>query len=358
MQHCQPRLQFVLGGMIMSAAEVYSSDLSVHRVPVHLLRTADSPRLTGVDSEHSQLLAQLDAELPPILVHRPTMRVLDGIHRLDAVRQRGHRTIRVVYHDGSLDEGFAQAVRTNTAHGLPLSLAEREAAATRLLTAFPTWSDRAIAGTAGLAGGTVATLRARHDLAGPARRIGRDGRVRPLNGTSGRRAAAEFIARNPNASLREIAVAAGISPVTARDVRIRLNAGNDVVTPSQRRHLHAQPSAAHPDHRAATPAAPPGEEPEEILRRIQHDPSLRFNDTGRTLLRWLAPKVFDSRKLFAHLKRVPPHSRYTLASLARACADEWRKMADMLDEETRTEQPLDQPLDQRESAQLAVHPGQ
>jgi ParB-like chromosome segregation protein Spo0J len=342
----------------MSAAEAYPSDLPtdfvrIHQVHVHLLRTADSPRLTGVDRDHSQLLAQLDAELPPILVHRPTMRVLDGIHRLDAVRQRGHRTINVIYHDGSLDEGFAEAVRSNISHGLPLSLAEREAAATRLLAAFPTWSDRAIAATAGLASGTVAVLRARHGLASPARRIGRDGRVRPLNGTSGRRAAAEFIAQNPDASLREIAVAAGISPVTARDVRIRLNAGNDIITPSQRRHLHAQPPAGGPDRKAGPPMPPPTEEPGEILRRIQHDPSLRFNDTGRTLLRWLAPKVFDSRKLFAHLQRVPPHSRYTLANLARACADEWRKMADMLDEESRTEHG-----DQPGSAQLVVHPGQ
>ncbi|MGH8879883.1 MAG: hypothetical protein ACRD0P_21450, partial [Stackebrandtia sp.] len=56
----------------------------VERVRIALLRPADSPRLDGENSEHTQMLAESSEKLPPILVHRQTMRVIDGVHRLSA----------------------------------------------------------------------------------------------------------------------------------------------------------------------------------------------------------------------------------------------------------------------------------
>ena len=63
-------------------------------VPVSSLLSGDSPRLAGENLEHVQLLAVVQG-LPPILVHRSTMRVIDGMHRLRAAKLRGDETIAV-----------------------------------------------------------------------------------------------------------------------------------------------------------------------------------------------------------------------------------------------------------------------
>ncbi len=43
---------------------------------------------------HARSLAQTEADLPPIVVHRTTTRVIDGMHRLTAAGLRGEREIR------------------------------------------------------------------------------------------------------------------------------------------------------------------------------------------------------------------------------------------------------------------------
>jgi hypothetical protein len=121
------------------------------------------------------------------------------------------------------------AVEANVTHGLPLSLADRRAAAERIVTSHPHLSDRAIARTAGLGAKAVAAIRRRvaETADGPQLQagVGRDGKVRPLNSLEGRSRAAERLAERPEASLREVARLAGISPATVSDVRRRLAAG-------------------------------------------------------------------------------------------------------------------------------------
>ncbi len=82
------------------------------------------------------------------------MRVIDGTHRLRAAILNGHEEIGVLFFDGTDDDAFVAAVRANVVHGLPLALADREAAATRIIKSHPQWSDRAIAEAAGLAAQT------------------------------------------------------------------------------------------------------------------------------------------------------------------------------------------------------------
>ncbi|GGV05146.1 hypothetical protein GCM10010502_70020 [Kitasatospora aureofaciens] len=57
-------------------------------VPVAALLPADSPRARGEDPEHLRTLAELGRDLPPIIVHRSTMRVGDRRH---APAARGRR---------------------------------------------------------------------------------------------------------------------------------------------------------------------------------------------------------------------------------------------------------------------------
>ncbi|WP_232668173.1 ParB/RepB/Spo0J family partition protein [Pseudonocardia sp. TRM90224] len=294
-------------------------------VDLGALLPGHSPRLAGEDMTHVRLLAEAGSDLPPILVHRETMRVIDGMHRLRATAIRGGTTIAVRYFEGTEDEAFVLAVETNLAHGLPLSLADREAAAVRIIAAHPNWSDRAVAARTGLAGSTVATVRRRGAGGAPivTARVGRDGRMRPVNGAEGRRRASAVITANPDASLRQIARSAGVSIGTARDVRERMGRGEDPLPMRLRR-----TSAA----RSAPTAAAASFDVVSLLRTLQRDPSLRFNETGRGLVKWLLGHAVVPADNSRIVDAVPPHCTKAVADLALACAAAWQQLAESLRE--------------------------
>ncbi|MFI6173281.1 ParB/RepB/Spo0J family partition protein [Nocardia sp. NPDC051052] len=301
-------------------------------VPISSLFPADSPRREGIDSEHVRALADTDAALPPILVHRGTMRVIDGMHRLRAAQLRGNDTIEVQLFDGSQDDAFVRAVEANVAHGLPLSLADRKAAAGRILAVHPDWSDRIVATIAGLADTTVGAIRRRptSGLQQSDTRVGADGRTRPLNSAAGRLKARDVIIARPEATLREIAKTAGISPETARDVRERIRRGDDPVP--------AKASVTQPGSVPSHPK-PPGRpdrharsmDLEVALHKLRRDPSLRFSETGRYLLQWLGVFQVDSDDSRDIIRTIPPHCAAIVAELARGCAEKWKQIADELD---------------------------
>ncbi|MFE4924856.1 ParB N-terminal domain-containing protein [Streptomyces sp. NPDC056661] len=309
-----------------SLSPVRSSGDGTTEVPIAFLRVGCSPRLNGVDDQHIRVLAALDAELPPILIDRSTMRVIDGMHRLRAAAQNGRSRIRVEFFDGTEEEAFLAGVRANVAHGLPLTLADRRAAAGRIIRSMPQLSDRSIAASAGLAARTVAAIRRQHDASSPATtgRIGLDGRVRPLKTAEGRRLACEIIAARPNASLREIAREAGISVGTARDVRQRVQAGADPV-----------PSGAREPQAVALPARIPqdssGRSAHLILRRLSQDPSLRYSEAGRKVLQWLSSRVLKPAEWKDVIEDVPPHTTVLVSQIARECAAEWYRLASELE---------------------------
>jgi hypothetical protein len=213
------------------ATPVTDGSTAVVAVPVLSLGPADSPRLNGEDKAHIARLAETETPLPPILVDGRTMRVIDGMHRLMAASLQGRETVDVIFFDGNEGDVFLRAVQENVAHGLPLSQADRRAAAERIIASHPHLSDRAIGHAAGLAAKTVATIRKGSSEETPQSnaRVGRDGRVRPLDSGIGRRRAAELLAQQPHVSLRDVARAAGISPATVLDVRKRLERGESPV---------------------------------------------------------------------------------------------------------------------------------
>jgi ParB-like chromosome segregation protein Spo0J len=279
------------------------------------------------------MLAEIDEELPPIVVHRSTMRVVDGTHRLSAARLRGQHMIEVRYFDGSEHEAFLLAVQANITHGLPLPLEDRMAAAARIIESHPDWSDRAIAAAAGLGAQTVSGIRAeRGPGATASTRMGRDGRVRPVNGAHGRLRASEIISSSPGLSLREVAKLAGISPATVRDVRERIRRGDDPVPPLQRPPRRRPPLTGADE---APPDASAAPDVDSILQGLRKDPAVRFTESGRTLLRWIFSRAIrpDERRTIA--VKVPPHCTYIVAGLARRCAGEWLQFADELEERAR-----------------------
>jgi ParB-like chromosome segregation protein Spo0J len=324
-----------------------------HSVRLDALLPADSPRLNGVDASHVQRLCEIYAALPSILVHRPTMRVIDGMHRMAAARQLGRDVIDVQYFDGAEEEIFLRSVAANIAHGLPLSGAERKAAAGRILASHPQLSDRAIASCAGLDAKTVATVRrSTGDSPHVNVRIGTDGKAHPLDRTAERLHAAELIASRPDLPLRAIVAETGLSLGTVHDVRQRLLRGETPV-PAGRRTAE-RPGSPAPLVTAAgqapapatvaTPASgpPPGRRTDapvqpsrtraslETLRKLANDPSLRHSEAGRGFVRWVHTHFVSDDAWRQRADAIPPHCTDAVAELALQCSDTWKRFAEDL----------------------------
>ncbi|MFD5090061.1 ParB N-terminal domain-containing protein [Amycolatopsis thailandensis] len=297
-------------------------------VEIRFLSAGDSPRIAGESMEHVEMLVAASVPLPPIVVHRPSMRVIDGVHRLRAAMLAGRKTIAVRFFEGTEEDAFILAVESNTTHGLPLSTADRRQAAERIIVTHSRWSDRMIASVVGMSAKTVAAIR-RDNMAGEeneAGRIGRDGRVRSIDVSAGRKLAHEIIVGNPSLSLRQVARAAGISAETVRDVKKRMLRGDDPVP----RKRQAKLGEWEPDDRlsgrvvARYEVKPP---PALVMARLREDPALRLNENGRDLLRLLNIHMVRSEDWNRLVDSVPPHSTETIAELARYCAEKWSEIA-------------------------------
>jgi ParB-like chromosome segregation protein Spo0J len=321
------------GGLAEDPILPPADDRDVHTVPLGKLLQADSPRLAGEDEGHTRRLAEIETELPPILVHRSTMRVIDGMHRLRAAMADGRQEIRVRFFDGDEDDAFLHAVRENVTHGLPLTLDDRRAAAQRIIATSPNMSDRAIGRNTGLSDKTISAIRERSsaESAQSSKRVGVDGRTRPLNSSEGRRRAVELITARPDASLREVAARAGISVGTAHDVRKRMERGEDPVN-SRRSGVRAESST--PDaisgqvmaaRRAARDIA--DFDPRPLLESLIQDPAIRQSESGRGMLRWLHAHVVRGADVDQLVEAVPPHRTDCVVSMAEQCAGVWHRIA-------------------------------
>lgn len=325
-------------------------DSAVTRISMGLLLPAASPRL-GMNDDHVRALAELDS-FPPVIVNRQSMRIVDGMHRFHAAKLRGQDEIEARWHHGDEHAAFLLSVSANIGHGLPLSFVERTSAAKRLLRAKPDWSDRMIASCTGLAAKTVEKLRAEDYGAenGAGVRVGRDGRVRPLSTAHTRLRARDLILEQPKASLREIAAQVGLAPSTVKDVRDRIRSGLDPV-PDRERTRSGVPLSV-PDGSNADASQPRSdalvrvvrgttrepEPPDRTTNRLQllrRDPSMRFNEVGRNLLRSLELDLTSADQRSRIIDAVPPHCIETLASLAREVARGWDALGKEFDDRSR-----------------------
>jgi ParB-like chromosome segregation protein Spo0J len=336
------------------ALEATDGTAAVVAVPVLALRPADSPRLNGEDKAHIARLAETETPLPPILVDRRTMRVIDGMHRLMAASLQGRETINVTFFEGSESDVFLRAVQENIAHGLPLSQADRRAAAERIIASHAHLSDRAIGHSVGLAAKTVAAIRksSSEEIPQSNARVGRDGRVRPLDIGAGRLRAAELLTEHPEASLRDVARAAGISPATVLDVRKRLERGDSPVPEKSaanaaRKGAGANGAEADTDRdngsaqaiRFSSRVAASSPDPAAAVEKLLRDPSLRNNERGKGMLRLLHDNAVGAEQLPAAAAAVPPHCVGVVVLLARQYAKMWQDFARELDGRARIIDP-------------------
>jgi ParB-like chromosome segregation protein Spo0J len=312
--------------------------LPVEHVPVAAIRNSYTPRKNKANEHHIQVLAQSPLPLPPIVIHRTSMRVIDGVHRLRATELRGDSTIPARLFEGNDAEAFALAVHLNVTHGLPLTLSERKAAARRVLESYPHWSDRSIGLIAGVSNKTVGKLRgcATEEISQLNPRIGRDGKIRPVSPAHGRRRAAEVLSMNPRASLREIARRAGVSVTTARDVRQRVDQGLSPLPDGLAKNAGRPPERSDSAATAVEPLlvgvrVPPDGRGSDLLQRLRRDPSVRSSERGRALLRLLSVVAIAINACNEFAEAAPIHCSGTIAEIARKNARAWQEIAEKFD---------------------------
>jgi hypothetical protein len=327
--------------------------LQVRNVAITSLAPGSYLRQGGTSAVHVQLLlgAAGSSELPPILVQEHGWRVIDGLHRLEAARLRGDHSIDARFLDCTDSEALIIAIKSNSSHGLPLSKADRVSGAIRVLAAHPDWSDRAIAGITGLSANTIGSLRNRC-ADGPqpgSKRLGRDGRRRPLNAAEGRRRAAEYISAHPDAPLRLVAREADVSLGTVHEVSSLIRRGM-APEPSGHR-IPAEKHIMRSDAEVAVSAtvAPTGLSSSAsgtVLRRKRHtdalptwpgisakvanDPAVRYTEGGKEFLRWMALHAAHPEEWRQFIDAIPVHWLTVLAPIADSLSEEWSLFADRL----------------------------
>ncbi len=139
-------------------------------------RTLDA---INIDAEIQQRAVHLDNEtveryverlqagdsFPPVVVFEDketgALRLADGFHRMEAYKRADKKQIPVHIVEGDRRAAILYAIKSNLAHGLPATRADRHKAATTLLRdkQWSRWSDRSIAKRVGLSHPTVAKLR-------------------------------------------------------------------------------------------------------------------------------------------------------------------------------------------------------
>ncbi|TDB97376.1 ParB/RepB/Spo0J family partition protein [Actinomadura sp. 7K534] len=332
-------------------------------VAVGALSPGPGLRQSGTDAAHVHLLVDASgaAELPPLLVQEDGWRVIDGVHRLEAAKLRGDSSVKARFVDCTDSEALVLAMKANSSHGLPLSKADRVFGAKSVLAAHPDWSDRAIATITGLSAKTIASLRGRSAAGGLGdKRLGRDGKRRPVTPGEGRLRAAEYITAHPDAPLRQVARETDVSLGTVHDVRARLRRG---VNPE--RNGHRPTAAPPPDASAESPAGPaarpvpravrrlPDEDdaappPDnstplrrrnhadlpptwpQIVAKMANDPAVRYTDSGKEFLRWMSLHAADPQRWREFLNTVPAHWQTVIAPMAEAISQEWSLFAQQL----------------------------
>lgn len=192
-------------------------------VTVAELSVGYTPRQVPLDEEHVLSLIEVIDRVPPILVDKDTLALIDGAHRVEAARRAGLTSIRAIQFSGDPLEAMVLAVQANVRHGKPLSRAERKAAAA-ILQRSPDRSDRWVAEVCGVSHTTVGGIRRAAMVQDNVSRTGRDGRARPVDPSSGRMAVAKLLSDSPDQSLRRTARLAGVSHTTAQRVAARLSA--------------------------------------------------------------------------------------------------------------------------------------
>jgi hypothetical protein len=316
----------------VSEVEIGAGDPEAVEVALATLTLGPSPRKTGVRPEHVRTLAQLEGHWPPLLVNRSDLTIIDGAHRFHAARMLGHTRVWCIYFDGDREEAFLEAIRRNTRHGLPLTLREREDAAAQLLGLHRDWSNRRVAQSCALAHGTVAKIREQLCSTGEAeqlnKRVGRDGRIRPVDSAETRKKIESALVSTPGATARQIAAQVGASPTTVATVRTKMkqaSAGDEMRIVSGTSSESRTGARLHATEQSETnPSA------SDTATTWRSDLSLSSTPQQKRFLEWF--EQTNIQEEWNEYVDIPPLSRvYELADEARRRAQHWEKFAQAIE---------------------------
>jgi ParB-like chromosome segregation protein Spo0J len=316
-------------------------------IPVDSVIPGFHLRQSGTDVAHVRMLADAagSVRLPPVLVQRHTSRIIDGMHRIEAARLRGERTISARLIDCADAEALILAIKSNTLHGLPLSRADRIASAKRVLAMHPDWSDRAVAGVAGLSAKSVVSLRngPTGDAQFSGKRLGRDGKRRPATTGEGRQRAAEYIKAHPEASLRRVARETDVSVGTVHNVRDRLRRGlysepAEAARPGSRTVASGQQTGAVAAQLPSPQVIPVRADARNVQQltwsavsaKLTSDPSLRYTEGGRAFLQWMAMHSMRADDWREFVDAIPQRWLRDVSLIAAGMSEEWRLFAEQL----------------------------
>ena len=100
----------------------------------------------------------------------------DGSHRIAAARKAGFVTFSARAHAGGRSAALLWALKSNTAHGLKLTNADKQRKVRLALAAYPGSSNNQIAEMCAVDEGTVRNSRRRVGSSDPVKRVGSDGK--------------------------------------------------------------------------------------------------------------------------------------------------------------------------------------
>ncbi|MDO8364668.1 MAG: hypothetical protein Q7V88_17390 [Actinomycetota bacterium] len=283
-------------------------------------------RAEGLNDARVAALAARYSRLPPVLVRRQDMLVVDGAHTVAAARRLGMQVAHVQWFDGQWAQAAeAFVLRNSSEHALPLTTDDRRGLIHSALRAEPTWSDRRIAQVCGVSPKMIARVRAGatspEPIHGAEKRVGRDGRARPVRAGAMRSSILQMLEQQPDASLRTIASALGVSPETVRSVRRE----REVCSESPARVVSRQ-FGALVDEFLARPRR-------ESPAPWRGDSAFSSTTEGETFVAW-----FESTHVVDHPSRIDevPLSRiYEIADEARRRAAFWSAFADSVEGRAR-----------------------
>jgi hypothetical protein len=259
---------------------------------------------------------------PPIIVDQTTGTIIDGAHRVLAARQLGRHRIAAHLFTGSRQEALVMAIHSNVSHGMPLSLAEREAAAQMVLCTYPDWSDRRIGEVCGISGKTVGSLRNRAtaELTHMNGRLGRDGRRRPTNSEERRREITALLTRNPEVSIRQIARTVDVSPTTVMNIRRRIESARNGAEGS---------GSTQPDGRDSAAAQPSGRD--QCFTSWTSDPAILSMNEGPRFAEWLEGHRIADREWVDYVDHIPLSRLFQLNEYAQQQSEGWTRLAHALE---------------------------
>jgi ParB-like chromosome segregation protein Spo0J len=321
--------------LALEAPVGFGFDGEVVELRISQLRVGEGVRTGGLDEQHVELLMESVDSWPPIIVWGDDLVVVDGSHRVEAARRLGRYTVMATRFLGSPEEAFIEAVRRNVNHGLPLSVSDRRRAARRVLARNPEWSDRRIASLCGLSDKTVGRLRrmATGGIVSVDRRIGRDGKARPVQSGQVRERVRQALADNPDGSLRAIAAVAGASPETVRSVRASLLVGEGGSDGAP-----AAKAAANHDLSTLTVLSVlssfEAEEPDLPHHDWVSDLALNASDGGTRFVKWFS-STDVTEEWHDFVWSVPLGRVYEVVDEARRRAAAWTSFASLLESRAR-----------------------